>query len=315
MLGEYGDEPGKFRDLLDLHRLDLAAISCVENWLHSEETDAEVERSARVIDFISHFPGSLLQLCPASGRDRANLSERQQNAIKCINRVARRAAGEGIACVVHPNAPLGSVFRISEDYEVLVHGLDASCVGLIADIGNIAAGGIDPLDIIRIYRPLIRHVHFKYRLISGVLAEMGAGDIDFVSIASELDQTAYEGWVIIEDITVGSADLTGKFGVGGTLFADAVTITLLDEDCKVSMIRADSVTVTSRNSGRNALLAGSIEADSADLTYVWAKLVKVQSGRIGDGCRIDRLECGPDVEVSSAAEVGEIVRYNGSLGG
>jgi len=199
MLGDYAEDPEKLKELLDSRGISLGAICYVEDWLHNGETNDEAARAATVIDYISRFPGSLLQLCPRSGSDRANLQQRQKNAIRCMNDVARRVADTGLACAVHPNSPPGSVFRTQDDYEILLSSLDSSVVGYVPDTGNIARGGMDPLDTIRTYRPLVRHVHLKDLSAPGLWAGLGEGTVDFPAIVSYLADTGYEGWVIVDD--------------------------------------------------------------------------------------------------------------------
>lgn len=201
MLGNYAENPSELRGLLDSKNVRLAAICYVEDWLHEGETDDEATRAARVIDCIRQFPGALLQLCPRSGRDRTNVQRRQRNAIKCINDVARRAADKWIVCAVHPNSPPGSVFRTQEDYEILLSGLDSSVVGYTPDTGNIVSGGMDPMDTVRIYRSLVRHVHLKDVSASGSWAGLGNGILDFPAIISYLADTGYDGWVIVDDVS------------------------------------------------------------------------------------------------------------------
>ncbi len=199
MLGDYADAPANLKDLLDRRGICLAAICYVEDWLHEGETDDESARAASLIDYISRFPGTILQLCPRSGRDRTDLKQRQKNTIRCINEVARRAADMGISCAVHPNAAHGSVFRTRDEYEILLSGLDSSVVGYVPDTGNIAKGGMDPLDTIRTYRALVRHVHLKDVSSSGACVGLGEGVVDFPAIISYLAGTGYDHWVIVDD--------------------------------------------------------------------------------------------------------------------
>jgi inosose dehydratase len=56
--------------------------------------------------------------------DRSSLLERQINCIKCCDDIGHRATDAGIKTVFHPNSPSGYVFRIKEDYEILLDGLE-----------------------------------------------------------------------------------------------------------------------------------------------------------------------------------------------
>ena len=92
MLGPYAGEPTMLRAALDSRGMSLASVCYVEDWHGRGESDGEAARADWVIDYLDHFPGTLLQLCPRSGSDRGDLRERQRNAIRCMNDVSRRAA-------------------------------------------------------------------------------------------------------------------------------------------------------------------------------------------------------------------------------
>jgi inosose dehydratase len=128
---------------------------------------------------------------------------RQQNALANINSVARRAYEAGIVCAFHPNSPVGSVFRIEEDYSILLEGLDSRYCGYAPDTGHIAKGGMDPETIIRKYRPLIKHVHFKdIDTSSEEWSALGQGSIDHQGIVRYLKETGYDGWIMVEEESV-----------------------------------------------------------------------------------------------------------------
>lgn len=191
--------PVLMQENLKKYNQELAVLCVVEDWRMPQETSEERARADHWIDFLQHFPDTLLLLVQMPGKDRINLQERQQNLLKCVNQVAQRAADKGIVCSYHPNSPKGSVYRTEEDYKILINGLDASVIKYTPDVGHIANGGMDPLNIIRQYRELINCVHYKDMYENAQWAPMGKGIIDFEGITKELIQSGFEGWIIIED--------------------------------------------------------------------------------------------------------------------
>jgi len=113
--------------------------------------------------------------------------------------VAKRAADKGLITTVHPNSPPGSLFRIRSDYDQLMDGMDKAVLGWTPDTGHIAKGGMDPLDMIKTYRPLVRHLHFKDISQDKDWIEMGRGVTDFPAIVSYLTSTGFDGWIMVED--------------------------------------------------------------------------------------------------------------------
>jgi len=193
------EDPIKMKEALDEHGLALPVICYVEDWLGPKETDQERQRADQWISFLSHFPDTILLSVQMPQADRTNLKERQNNMISCVNDLSRRAAAKGITCSNHPNSPEGSVFRIASDYEVLLAGLDSDACGYCPDVGHIAKGEMNPLDVMKTYRSHMNLVHYKDMYTDGQWAETGKGIIDFKSLTEYLIETDYSGWIVMED--------------------------------------------------------------------------------------------------------------------
>ncbi|MFD0672690.1 sugar phosphate isomerase/epimerase family protein [Cohnella sp. GCM10027633] len=199
MLGPYAGDPLKLKEALNLRGLSLAALTLALPWRGERESDDEQEEADGLLAYLSHFPGTLLILVQLPWHDRNEVLERQRNLLGIINAVAARAASAGIVCAYHPNSPAGSVFRTEEDYKVLFAGLDRRVIGYAPDSGHIANGGMDPVEVFREQRELIRHVHFKDWSGAGGWHPMGKGEIDHPGLVRFLRDSDYEGWIMVEE--------------------------------------------------------------------------------------------------------------------
>ena len=197
MLGPLRD-PARMKDALAATDMQLGAVCLVEGWLHTKETATERENADYFLEYLSHFPQTMLNLCQMPGADRENLRERQTNLLACVNAIAGRAADRGVPCTYHPNSPAGSIYRTAEDYEILLNGL-APYLGFAPDSGHIARGGMDTLAVLRKYRDRVNHVHFKDMAAGGEWAAMGEGIIDFEGVVAYLRDTDFDGWIMVED--------------------------------------------------------------------------------------------------------------------
>lgn len=191
-------DPIKMKETLDKHQLQLTALCHVEDWRGKKETNTEKANADKWMNFLSHFPDTIYLLVQMPGNDRKDLQERQRNLNACVNNIAERAADKGIECSYHPNSPEGSIHRTAEDYKVLLNGLSKN-IGYTPDVGHIAKGGMDPLNIIKEYRDLINLVHYKDMYNDGRWAATGEGEIDFEGITKYLIDINYEGWIVMED--------------------------------------------------------------------------------------------------------------------
>jgi len=199
MLKGFFDAPDAFKKVLAEKGVELASLCVVCDWLHDGETADEKLLADKSIEFVRSFPNPMLMLCQMPQNDRANLAERQKNALTCVNNIARRAADLGIKSVFHPNSPPGSIFRTFDDYKLMLDGLDSQYVGYAPDSGHIINGGMDVYDIFRDYMPLIKHVHFKDVGTDGGWKIMGEGITDFVKIVEMLHRSGFDGYIVVED--------------------------------------------------------------------------------------------------------------------
>ncbi len=194
------------RGILEEKGLCFAALALPLPWLYPQEKREERDLANKAIAFVHEMGENCrLVLCHLPQADRNNLMERQKNQIACITQVAQRAADAGIITGFHPNSSNGSAFLTREDYAILLDGIAGSPLGFAPDAGHIAHGGMDPLDIIRIYREKVVHVHFKDMAANGIWKAMGAGCIDFPGIVSYLKDTDYTGWIMVEEESADAA--------------------------------------------------------------------------------------------------------------
>lgn len=191
-------ESRRLHAVLADHGMELASVALACQWRHARETDEEVAEADEIIELVGSFSGAKLVLVQLPGRDRSELRVRQEYAINCMNAVGRRALDAGVRPTVHPNSPQGSVFRDAADYEVLLDKLDAR-IGFTPDLGHVAAGGMDPLEVVRLYRARVDHMHLKDVDGAGNWVPTGKGSIDFAGTVGYLAESGYRGWVVLED--------------------------------------------------------------------------------------------------------------------
>ncbi len=197
MLGDDWD-PARLKDLMDEAGVDLAALVLAEPWRTGTETDTERAEADLVINTAARFPDTKIVLVPLPSPDRSDLAIRQQQTMTCLAAVADRAADAGLGCAFHPNSPAGSLFRTAADYQRIADLLPET-IGFAPDVGHIAKGGMDPIEVIKTWRDRVAHVHIKDLAADGQWAPTGGGIIDIPGVLRLLAETGYPGWVTFED--------------------------------------------------------------------------------------------------------------------
>jgi inosose dehydratase len=132
-----------------------------------------------------------------------------------LNALGKIAKEEyGISLTYHHH--MGTVVQNADEVARLMEGTDPQYVSLLFDTGHFAYCGVDPLEMVKTYSSRIRHVHLKdirpqivekvkqenLSFLAGVrlgaFTIPGDGCIDFGPIFQVLEETGYEGYMLVE---------------------------------------------------------------------------------------------------------------------
>ncbi len=135
-----------------------------------------------------------------------------------LNQVGQITLQQGVRSCFHNH--VGSVIETRQEIDHLYELVDHDLIFMGPDTGHLIWGGVDPVQFFRDYRDVILTAHIKdmdptvlkkgvaaewdYATFSdaGVFTELGQGMVDFSTLLSELDESDFSGWLIVEtDVT------------------------------------------------------------------------------------------------------------------
>lgn len=136
-----------------------------------------------------------------------------QRLTEGLNIVGDYLREQGVHLAYHHH--LGTVVESRADVERLMDNTRDS-VGLLLDFGHLVGAGGDPLAIARRYASRVKHVHCKDMrfpvldevrnrdksfldgVLDGLFTVPGDGDIDFLPTLKQLNESGYQGWLVVE---------------------------------------------------------------------------------------------------------------------
>ncbi len=202
----------------------LAAVGAfVPVVLHDPDHDP-VPEVDRELDSFAAAGGDVLVLSAASGQDgydeRPVLDETGwATLLRNLDRLTELAAGRGIRASLHPH--VGTMVEREDEVRRVVEG---STVPLCLDTGHLLIGGTDPVRLATEQAARINHVHVKdvrldlVRQVQsgelsytdavrqGIYTPLGEGDVDFAAIVAALDAVGFDGWYVLEQDTILTAE-------------------------------------------------------------------------------------------------------------
>ncbi len=147
-----------------------------------------------------------------------------------LERIKSAAAERGVTAVLHPH--VGTMVETEADVKKV---LDGSTIKFCLDTGHMIIGGTDPVKFAQDHADRVAHSHLKdvnleiaarvqsgeityYQgCVAGMYVPLGQGDVDVKAIVSSLLQAGYDGWFVLEQDNV----ITAEPAEGAGPFADA----------------------------------------------------------------------------------------------
>lgn len=131
-----------------------------------------------------------------------------------LNKLGKIAKDKGMILTFHHH--MGTVVQTEEEIDRFMEMVDSELVYLLFDSGHLSFAGIEPERVLKKYADRVKHVHLKdirrSRVVQsreerwsflkgvreGVFTVPGDGDVDFSPIFKILEETGYEGYVVVE---------------------------------------------------------------------------------------------------------------------
>ena len=151
---------------------------------------------------------------------RAELSDEQWASVfKNLNAISALAASVGVKAVLHPH--VGTIIETHEDVVKVVNGSDIS---FCLDTGHMVIGGADPVWFSDAHAKRVAHSHLKDvdlnwakkvqdgevtyydAVVQGMYRPLGRGDVDIRAIVRNLLTSGYQGWFVLEQDNVITAE-------------------------------------------------------------------------------------------------------------
>jgi inosose dehydratase len=221
-------DPEVLKEDLRSRGLDMVGAFVGLGFRDAEKLESEIERALGIARFLAANGGTRL-IAAEAGDDRRRgeaghvdearglTDEQWHNLAEGLNELGRRLVPFGMELVFHNH--VGTYVETPAETARLLDETDPALVGWCLDIGHLAFGGGDAMDMLPRYAGRVRHVHAKD--VSGeILARAKAGGWSFgkalehyifpplgegiariPEVVGALQAAGYDGWYVIEQDT------------------------------------------------------------------------------------------------------------------
>lgn len=193
-LMDFADEPVRLGGMIERSGLDLLGVYSGGNFIFPEILEEELWRVAQAAQLAGELGARHLVVGGGAQRRDGILPDDYERLGAALDRVVDLAETHGLIPVYHPH--LTTIVETPDQVERI---LSLSRIGLCADTAHLAAGGGDPVAVLRQHAERLGYVHLKdFRGEPFGFLPLGEGDLDMTGIVKTLVEIDYQGWATVE---------------------------------------------------------------------------------------------------------------------
>jgi inosose dehydratase len=193
-LKAWEDRPDAFEQLLAEAGVQLVGVYSGANFIYPDILDDEFWRIEQAATLAERFGAEVLTVGGGAKRASGTTDTDYERLAAGLDRVVDVAEAHGLRAAYHPH-----LTTIVEHADQVDRILGLSRIGFCPDTGHLAAGGADPVGLIRRHADRVVHVHLKDFLPDPfTFLPMGRGVVDFSGVLGALGAAGYDGWATVE---------------------------------------------------------------------------------------------------------------------
>jgi len=193
-LREYESRPDDLKRVLADAAVTLVAVYSGANFIYREILDDEFWRIETAARLAAEFGATNLVVGGGAKRATGTTDEDYVRLAAGLDRVADVADRLGLRASYHPH-----LTTIVEHPDQVDRILAMSGIGFCPDTAHLAAGGADPVELIRRHATRVTHVHLKdFTADPFGFHPLGRGTVDLPGVIAALGEAGYDGWATVE---------------------------------------------------------------------------------------------------------------------
>lgn len=197
---EAWEPKGGLDKILQENKLPLISAYCNVNLTDPAKRADEVAKIVRWAKLIRKCGGVTAVIGP-NGVKRAgyDFKANKDNIVAALNEIGKAATDQGLTAVLHQHT--GTCVELRDEVYATLDAVDSRAVKFGPDVGQLAKGGSDPVQVVKDYLPMIRHVHLKDWNGGPYWAQycpLGQGKVNVPAVLDLLEKSAEMKIVMVE---------------------------------------------------------------------------------------------------------------------
>ena len=193
-LTKYADNIDELKQILKINGMEMMSVCVGANGIEPYYLDADWANLAEVARMAKEIGVTYIGICGGAIRARGVQEGDYKLLAEGLDLAKELIETYGLKASYHPH--LGSMAETPDQIDKL---FALTKIDICPDLAHIAAGGGDPLEVVKKYYDRISFMHLKDLNKNG-FAPLGAGSVDIKGVIAYLKERGYEGdWLVEVD--------------------------------------------------------------------------------------------------------------------
>jgi inosose dehydratase len=206
---------GLLAGLVEKYKLPLVSSYTTINLTDPAQRAATIEAAVEVGKILKKYGGRTIVIGPTSrningaGAQAYNYSEHKANIVATLNEVGKQITDIGLIAALHQHT--GTAVETRDETYQTMEAVDTRVVKFGPDIGQLQKGGVDPVEVVKTFLPVVQHMHFKdWDGLEGGqgYCPLGQGKVNLVGVLDLMEGRKIDGMIMVE--LDGSRQLTPR---------------------------------------------------------------------------------------------------------
>ena len=193
-LTKYADNMDELKAMLSKNNVEMMSVCVGANFIYKDALEDELAHIEEVARLAKEVGVSYIGICGGAIRAKGVQESDYQLLAEGLDMAKAVIESYGIKASYHPH--LGSMAEAPDQIDKL---FALTSIDICPDLAHIAAGGGDPLEVVKKYYDRISFMHLK-DLDDNGFAPLGTGSVDIKAVIKYLKERGYEGdWLVEVD--------------------------------------------------------------------------------------------------------------------
>lgn len=195
------ENQGLLAGFVEQYKLPLVASYTGVNLTNPAVRAETIAAAVSVGQTMKKYGGKTIVIGPSGrvGGQAYNFAEHKQNIVTTLNELGRAITDIGLIAALHQHT--GTAVETRDETYQTMEAVDTRYVKFGPDIGQLQKGGVDPVEVVKHFLPIVQHLHFKDWVggpsMAGYCA-LGLGKVDLVGVLDLLEGRTMEGMIMVE---------------------------------------------------------------------------------------------------------------------